>query len=206
MVGGAGLADPDGARLRAADRGARSAPGRAERGLGHRLAVALRRSRRVRCADSGPARVAATAGDGTRVGYGRFGGAREFTRVVDSFVYAPAERTVEPQTAFTVEAWVYPRSFGRFEDTPIAARWTQEANRQSWIFGIVGRRSAPLPSSREHGYHDAWWATARRQLFVAFQRLTRACSGDSCPRRASPDQWTTSRDSTELVRFSSMHP
>ncbi|MEK7330970.1 MAG: hypothetical protein AAB113_09220 [Candidatus Eisenbacteria bacterium] len=101
----------------------------------------------VRCGDAGPFRLDATAGPGTRVSYGRFGSAREFTRVIDSFVYAPDNPVFDPRAGLTVEAWVLAHAFGQYEDTPIAARWTQEGSQQSWLFGIVGGK-ARLPAAR----------------------------------------------------------
>ncbi len=125
----------------------------------------------ARCADAGPFRLDATAGPGTRGSYGRYASAREFTRVIDSFVYAPNNPVLDPSSGFTVEAWVLPRAFGQYEDTPIAARWTQEGNEQSWLFGIVGARIKPpfarLPSP---GYHDALVLGGQAgQLVFAFQ-------------------------------------
>ena len=125
----------------------------------------------ARCADAGPFRIDATAGPGTRPGYGRYAGAREFTRVIDSFVYAPHNPVLDPQSGFTVEAWVFPRAFGQYEDTPIAARWTQEGNEQSWLFGIVGFKIKP-PATRlpSPGFHDALVFNGRAgQLVFAFQ-------------------------------------
>jgi len=106
----------------------------------------------VRCADSGPMHLDGTAGPGTRASYGRFASAREFTRVMDSFVYVPYDQTMDRTGSLTVEAWVYVQSYGDYDVTPIVARWTQEGNQQSWWLGIVGRRllfgspSAPLGS------------------------------------------------------------
>jgi hypothetical protein len=125
----------------------------------------------TRCADAGPYRLDATAGPGTRTSYGRYAGAREFARVIDSFVYAPYNPVLDPQTGFTVEAWVLPRSFGPYEDTPIAACWTQEGNEQSWLFGVVGFKVKP-PATRlpSPGFHDALVLNGRAgQLLFAFQ-------------------------------------
>ena len=125
----------------------------------------------ARCADAGPFRLDATAGPGTRNTYGRFGSAREFTRVIDSFVYAPPNPALDPSSGFTVEAWVMPRAFGQYEDTPIAARWTQEGNEQSWLLGIVGAKIKP-PAARlaSPGYHDALVLSGQRgQILFAFQ-------------------------------------
>jgi hypothetical protein len=125
----------------------------------------------VRCADAGPFRIAATAGSGTRVSYGRFGSAREFTRVIDSFVYTPDDPVFDPRAGLTVEAWVLAHAFGQYEDTPIAARWTQEGSQQSWLFGIVGGKARP-PAARlaSPGFHDALVVGGQSgQLLFAFQ-------------------------------------
>ncbi len=125
----------------------------------------------ARCADAGPFRVAGTAGPGTRGSYGRFASAREFTRVIDSFVYAPYSPALDARGGLTVEAWVLAHAFGQYEDTPIAARWTQEGNQQSWLFGIVGGKARP-PVARlaSPGFHDALVANGRLgQLVFAFQ-------------------------------------
>ncbi len=125
----------------------------------------------VRCGEAGPFRLEATAGSGTRVSYGRFGSAREFTRVIDSFVYAPANPVFDPPGGLTVEAWVMAHAFGQYEDTPIAARWTQEGSQQSWLFGIVGRKTKP-PQARlvSPGFHDGLVVGGQvGQLMFAFQ-------------------------------------
>jgi hypothetical protein len=119
----------------------------------------------VRCLDSGPARITATAGQATRTGFGRFGSAREFTRVLDSFVYAEQDEALNLPNEITIEAWLYIRSYGRFEDTPIVGRWTEEANQQSWLFSLVGKRSPGGP-----GYHSILvGAGVAGQLLFAFQ-------------------------------------
>jgi concanavalin A-like lectin/glucanase superfamily protein len=145
-----------------------------------------------RCADAGPFRLDATAGPGTRNTYGRIGSAREFTRAIDSFVYAPPNPALDPSSGFTVEAWVMPRAFGQYEDTPIAARWTQEGNEQSWLFGIVGAKIKP-PATRlpSPGYHDALVIVGRSgQLVFAFQ-----------PADASPPRAFTSSQRLVLERW-----
>jgi hypothetical protein len=125
----------------------------------------------VRCGDGGPFRIDATAGPGTRVGYGRFGSAREFTRVIDSFVFAPNNPVFDPRGGLTVEAWVLAHAFGQYEDTPIAARWTEEGNQQSWLFGIVGGKAIP-PIARlaSPGFHTQLVGPGQiGQLVFAFQ-------------------------------------
>jgi len=125
----------------------------------------------TRCGDSGPFRLEGTAGPGTRVGYGRVAAAREFSRVIDSFVYVPYNPVLDTPGGLTVEAWVNPAAFGQYEDTPIAARWTQDGNEQSWLFGIVGQKlKPPVASLASPGFHDALVADGRvGQLVFAFQ-------------------------------------
>lgn len=125
----------------------------------------------LRCADAGPFRLDATAGPGTRGSYGRYAGAREFTRVIDSFVYAPYNPVFDPTSGLTIEAWVLPKAFGQYELTPIAARWTQEGNEQSWLFGIVGLRiQQPVARLPSPGYLNRLvLGSATGQLIFAFQ-------------------------------------
>ncbi|MGH7731557.1 MAG: LamG domain-containing protein [Candidatus Eiseniibacteriota bacterium] len=147
----------------------------------------------TRCADAGPFRLDATAGPGTRSSYGRYGGAREFTRVIDSFVFAPSNPVLDPTSGFTVEAWVLPRAFGQYEDTPIAARWTQEGNEQSWLFGIVGAKiKPPVARIASPGYHDGLVITGRMgQLVFAFQPAdASAPRAFTSSQRLIIDRWT----------------
>ena len=125
----------------------------------------------TRCADAGPFRLDATAGPGTRSSFGRFASAREFTRVIDSFVHTPYNPTFDAPGGLTVEAWVLAHAFGQYDDTPIASRWTQEGNEQSWLFGIVGGKARP-PAARlaSPGFHDRLVAGGvTGQLVFAFQ-------------------------------------
>lgn len=125
----------------------------------------------VRCGDAGPFRIDLTAGGGTRISYGRIGSAREFTRVIDSFAYAPYNPVFDPSSGLTIEAWVYPHTFGQYEDTPIAARWTEQGTEQSWLFGIVGAKlKPPVAKLASPGYHDPLVLLGRPgQLLFAFQ-------------------------------------
>jgi len=54
----------------------------------------------VRCGDAGPFRLEATAGPGTRIGYGRFGSAREFTRVIGDQIIVRGEASGKPTGEF----------------------------------------------------------------------------------------------------------
>ena len=89
-------------------------------------------------ADSGPAHLDLALGGDTRVDFGRYGNARRFVRSIESFGETPAAPVLEQPQTLSIEAWVSPSDFGRFEDTPIACRWTERANEKSWIFSIVG--------------------------------------------------------------------
>jgi Concanavalin A-like lectin/glucanases superfamily len=125
-------------------------------------------------ADAGPFRLAGRAGLDTRTDFGRIRGARLFTRSIESFVYVPYNPMLEAGSGITVEAWIYLNAYGQYEDTPIAARWTQQASEQSWMFSVVGLDTRPpfasLPSP---GYHDGLLAqgpaTGRGRLMFAFQ-------------------------------------
>ena len=125
----------------------------------------------VRCADSGPFRVDLIAGNGTHGGYGRIGSAREFSRVIDSFAYAPYNPVFDASGELTVDAWVFPHAFGQYELTPIVGRWTEEGNTKSWMFAIVGTKlQPPLARLASPGYHNVLVLNGREgQLMFAFQ-------------------------------------
>jgi len=160
----------------------------------------------VRCYDAGPYRLDLTAGGGTRIGYGRIGNAREFTRVIDSFAYAPYNPVFDDSPEITVDAWVYPRAFGQYELTPIAARWTEEGNMQSWMFAIVGANlQPPLTALASPGYHNVLVLNGHEgQLMFAFQpsdanRPRAFFSGQGL----TPERWTHVAASFDgsVVRF-----
>jgi len=89
-------------------------------------------------ADAGPSRLDAVAGPDTRTIFGRFRGARLFTRSANSFLYAPFSPRLEAQSALSVEAWVAPNAYALYEDSPIAARWSPTTAEHSWMFSLVG--------------------------------------------------------------------
>ena len=96
-----------------------------------------------------------TAGAEARTDLGRFGRAREFSRSIDSFVFVPYQPALDTPRGLTVEAWIFPVSLGSFEDTPLAARWTEQANDRSWILSLVGLHLAPpITSSQSPGFHE----------------------------------------------------
>ena len=130
--------------------------------------------------DSAPFRISGIAGIEARPDFGRFRNARHFTRSVESFVIAESSPVFESARGITIEAWVRLDAFGQYELTPIAGRWLQVANEQSWMFAVVGGRAAPpvarLPSP---GYfNDLVTQGTRGQLMFAFQ------PDDAGPRRA----------------------
>jgi hypothetical protein len=121
--------------------------------------------------DSGPARLDAATGADTRTDFGRYGNARAFAQSIESFALVPYVPALETGRSISIEAWVKPSAFGRFEDTPIAARWTEQANVKSWMFSIVGG-SLTLPGNvrRSPGYHAALTqGTTAGRLMFAFQ-------------------------------------
>jgi Concanavalin A-like lectin/glucanases superfamily len=121
----------------------------------------------TKAADSGPFRLDATAGLDTRTDFGRDRNGRVFARTANSFLYIPWNPVMESGGALTIEAWVNPTSYTTYEDTPIAARWTPNANEQSWIFSLVGRgvQNAVSPS-----FHQSLiQAGSRGALMFAYQ-------------------------------------
>ena len=123
--------------------------------------------------DAGPFRLHGRAGVDTRTDFGRMGGARLFTRSIDSFVYVPYNPVLEAGDGLTVEAWIYLNAYGQYEDTPIAARWTQQANEQSWMFSVLGLDTRPpiarLPSpGYDYGLIGQGVINGRGKLMFAF--------------------------------------
>jgi hypothetical protein len=122
-------------------------------------------------ADAGPFRLEGTAGIDTRTEFGRVRNARRFTSSVESFVMVPYSPAMEAGSGLTVETWIQLQSYGTYEDTPIALRWTPQTDQQSWLFGVVGQRLAPpYTSVASPGWHAALVTNAQRgQLLFAFQ-------------------------------------
>jgi hypothetical protein len=124
--------------------------------------------------DAGRFHLSGRAGIDTRTDFGRIRGARLFTRSIDSFVYVAYAPVLEATGGITVEAWIHLNAYGQYEDTPIAARWTQQANDQSWMFSVLGLDTRP-PLARlvGPGYHDALIAQGplggKGRLMFAFQ-------------------------------------
>jgi len=86
----------------------------------------------------GPYHIDGTFGPDTRTELGRIGGARSFSRSINSFAIADYVPAMDAPDAMTIEAWIRPRGFRATEDTPLAGRWNFVTNDQSWLFGIRG--------------------------------------------------------------------
>ena len=121
--------------------------------------------------DFGPNELLGVAGFETRSDFGRFGRARLFSRSLDSFVEVPFNPALDIPSSFTIEAWVRPNSYGDYEDTPIAARWTAQNADHSWIFSIVGNQLRPpvVPVSSPGDHNALIGAAAVGTLYFAFQ-------------------------------------
>jgi hypothetical protein len=89
-------------------------------------------------ADAGRSRLDAVAGPDTRTIFGRFRGARLFTRSANSFLHVPYSPLLDAQSALSIEAWVAPNAYAPYEDSPIATRWSPTTTERSWMFSIVG--------------------------------------------------------------------
>jgi hypothetical protein len=159
----------------------------------------------TRVRDSGPFRLDGTAGRAAGHAFGRFGGALEFERSLESFFYVPYNPALESPGGLTVEAWVLPAAFGDYEDTPLAARWTEEANRQSWIFALAGRRASPLLVPPGPGYHLSVFpdALAGSLLFAYQPEIAAPPRAFVSSRPLEPERWThvAVTFDGEVVRF-----
>lgn len=119
--------------------------------------------------DSGPVHLHGTAGIDTRPQFGRFKQSRHFAASVNSFVTIPSNPLLDGEQGLTVEAWVYPEAFGDYLDTPIAARWSPEANAQSWLLTVVGRHVANPPAVASGDHAALVGAAAAGRLAFAYQ-------------------------------------
>ncbi len=145
----------------------------------------------TRVADAGPFRLAGTTGRSVEHPFGRYGSALGFELSLDSFVYVPYDPELDAPSAMTVEAWVEPSAFGLYEDTPIAGRWTEEPNQQSWLFSISGRRITADQLGQGPGFHVALFPDALAgKLLFAYQ-----------PEAAGPPRVYVSTRTLELDRW-----
>jgi hypothetical protein len=128
----------------------------------------------TRAADAGRSRLDAVAGPDTRTIFGRFRGARLFTRSANSFLYVPYSPLLDSQSALSIEAWVSPNDYAPYEDSPIATRWSPTTAEHSWMFSLVGfdLPAGLLPAEFGTGAGPAWHQefvrgiTAGRLMFV----------------------------------------
>jgi hypothetical protein len=109
-------------------------------------------------ADAGASRLDAVAGPDTRTIFGRFRGARLFTRSANSFLFVPYSSLLNSSSALSIEAWVAPNAYSPYEDSPIATRWSTTTAEHSWMFSIVGSRLAArlLPPEFGNGTGPEW--------------------------------------------------
>jgi len=97
----------------------------------------------TRAVDDGPGHLDGIAGTDTRTDFGRYRSARRFERDPDSWVLVPYSPAFDAHRGFTIEAWVRVDSVAIYELQVIAARWSPEPNRQTWVLGISGRNLGP---------------------------------------------------------------
>jgi len=97
-----------------------------------------------RVGDSGPYGLSGTAGLDARADFGRFHGARSFASSIESFIFVPYAPVLETGPELSIEAWVFVNDFNLHELGPIAGRWSEKANEQSWIMGIIGKQPRAL--------------------------------------------------------------
>jgi hypothetical protein len=125
----------------------------------------------LRFTDSGPDHRDGVSGIDTRVAFGRYRNARQFTASINSFALVATDRSPRLGTAWTIEAWVDPSEYGPVECDVIAARWTDQPNEQSWMLGLTGLdRSAISGAPPRPDLFDALIARRGAGLLVfAFQ-------------------------------------
>jgi hypothetical protein len=123
-----------------------------------------------RVIDAGPHRLEGTAGRATLTPFGRMGLARSFRRSLDSFVFVPYDPALETAEALTIDCWLYPTAWTTEEDSPIAARWTEDGQ-QSWMFSLGGRGLlAPVNVDPSPGYHaELFRPPAAGRLWFVYQ-------------------------------------
>jgi hypothetical protein len=150
----------------------------------------------TRIASEGGSDVSGTAGTDTRPDLGRVGGARRFTRAIDSFIWAGYQPALLASEALTVEAWIRMEAFGQYEDTPIASRWNPFNADQSWLLAVGGLNILPpLATLPGPGHHDdllpaGFQSRSLAKLMFAYQ-----------PQRAGPPRAFFSNEKIELNRW-----
>jgi len=117
----------------------------------------------TRSADAGPSRLDAVAGPDTRTIFGRFRGARLFTRSANSFLHVPYSPLLDSPSALSIEAWVAPNAYTPYEDSPIATRWSPTTAEHSWMFSLAG---ANLPARLRPAEFGSGTGPAWHQEFV----------------------------------------
>ena len=138
-------------------------------------------------ADAGRSRLDATAGPDTRTIFGRFRGARLFTRSANSFLYVPYSPLLDSQSALSIEAWIAPNAYTPYEDSPIATRWSPTTAEHSWIFSVVG---SSLPASLRPAEFGTGTGPAGTRSSCGASRPAGSCSSSSPRRRARPARST----------------
>jgi len=145
----------------------------------------------TRVADAGPLRLTGIAGRAVQHPFGRFGNALGFELSIDSFALVPYSPALESPKTLTLEAWIYPTAYGNYEDTPIAGRWTEEANKQSWLFTLAGRRFGTDSPGQGPRYHLTLFPDVLAgRLMFAYQ-----------PAAASPPRVYVSTRTVEVNRW-----
>jgi hypothetical protein len=133
----------------------------------------------IRVSDSSPFRLAGTAGPDTRIEFGRYQNARAFSASPQSFVYVPFNPTFESPRGLTLEAWLWLRDVSSAEMSVIAARWSPVPNQQSWVLGVVGRRTYNSTGPQSPGwFQPETTLLSTGRLVFAFRPL-RAASTQS---------------------------
>jgi len=147
----------------------------------------------TRVADAGPRRLDGTAGRDTRTPYGRFNLARAFSLSLDSFVFVPYSEALDLRSNLAIDVWLYPDAVGLNEDTPIAARWTEDPSQQSWLFTLGGSgQRAPANPHPSPGFRNALLSPAAPgHLWFLFQpEAAGAPRAFVSTRAVEMDHWT----------------
>lgn len=150
----------------------------------------------TRVASDGGRDISGTAGPDARTDLGRIGGARRFTRSIDSFIWGADHPALQLSAELTVEAWIRMEAFGQYEDTPIVSRWNPFNAEQSWFLAVGGLNvQGPLATLPGPGHHAelipaGFQGRSLARLMFAFQ-----------PQRAGPPRAFFSNERIELNRW-----